>query len=114
MRQRIGTVMPLCGRAVEILERRAPPRRRLDRSSGVRLLFPIQRGKAIRDATLSALIGPLGIRAVPPAFRSSFRDGRQSRPTTRAKLSRRRSDTWFGTKPRQPLPGPPCSKDAVA
>ena len=66
--------VPLCSRAVEILDEA----RRLGVESISAapddLMFPSQRGKAIRDATLSGLIRRLGIGAVPHGFRSSFRD----------------------------------------
>ena len=65
---------PLCSRAVEILDE---ARRRGGDSIGAApagLVFPSPRGKAIRDATLSALVRQLGIGAVPHGFRSSFRD----------------------------------------
>ena len=66
--------VPLCSRAVEILEE---ARRLVVQSTSAPptdLVFPSQRGKAIRDATLSGLIRRLGIGAVPHGFRSSFRD----------------------------------------
>ena len=66
--------VPLCSRAVEILDEA----RRLGVDSAgaasVALVFPSQRSKAIRDATLSGLIRQFGIGAVPHGFRSSFRD----------------------------------------
>ena len=66
--------VPLCGRAVEILEEA----RRLSAgtipATPAKLVFPSLRGKAIRDATLSGLLQQLGIGAVPHGFRSSFRD----------------------------------------
>ena len=66
--------VPLCSRAVEILDE---VRRLGVDSTGAAptgLVFPSQRGKAIRDATLSGLIRRLDIGAVPHGFRSSFRD----------------------------------------
>ena len=60
--------VPLCGRAVEILNEAqafgdANP-----------LVFPSPRGKALSDMTLSKLVREQGIAAVPHGFRSSFRD----------------------------------------
>ena len=64
----------MCSRAVEILDEA----RRLGVDSigaaPAGLVFPNPRGKAIRDATLSALVRQLGIGAVPHGSRSSFRD----------------------------------------
>ena len=66
--------VPLCSRAVEILDEA----RRLGLNpTGVALaglVFPSRRGKAIRDALLSGVLQQLGIGAVPHGFRSSFRD----------------------------------------
>ena len=66
--------VPLCSRAVEILDEA----RRLDVDSTsaapAGLVFPSRRGKASRDATVSGLVRQLGIAAVPHGFRSSFRD----------------------------------------
>ena len=66
--------VPLCSRAVEILD---DARRLGVDSTGVMpsgLAFPSQRGKAIADARLSGVLQQLGIGAVPHGFRSSFRD----------------------------------------
>ena len=66
--------VPLCSRAVEILD---DARRLGVDSTGVMasgLVFPSQRGKAIADARLSGVLQQLGIGAVPHGFRSSFRD----------------------------------------
>jgi len=66
--------VPLCSRAVEILD----DARRLDvgRTGGAAagLVFPSQRGKPLHDARLSGVLHELGIGAVPHGFRSSFRD----------------------------------------
>ena len=60
--------VPLCGRALEILEEA----RMLGR--GGPLVFPGVRGKPFASTALSELLGELRIAAVPHGFRSSFRD----------------------------------------
>ncbi len=60
--------VPLCGRALEILEEA----RMLGRGSP--LVFPGVRGKPFASTALSELLGELKIAAVPHGFRSSFRD----------------------------------------
>ena len=60
--------VPLCGRAVEILE----AARTLGDSND--LVFPMRSGKPIADSTLPMVLRELGIAAVPHGFRSSFRD----------------------------------------
>ncbi len=66
--------VPLCRRAVEILDdaRRLGVERTGGAATG--LVFPSQRGKTIGDARLSGVLKQLGIGAVPHGFRSSFRD----------------------------------------
>ena len=66
--------VPLCSRAVEIVDdaRRLGVGRTAGAAAG--LVFPSQRGKAIADARLSGVLQQLGIGAVPHGFRSSFRD----------------------------------------
>ena len=61
--------VPLCGRAVEILEMA----RTLGNGS-TPLVFPTARGGLLKDMALSALLKKLKIAAVPHGFRSSFRD----------------------------------------
>ena len=60
--------VPLCGRAVEILQEAR------SHANGGGLVFPSIRGKALSDMTLSKLVREQGIAAVPHGFRSSFRD----------------------------------------
>ena len=60
--------VPLCRRALEILEKA----RALDRGSP--LVFPGLRAKPMASTALSELLRELGIAAVPHGFRSSFRD----------------------------------------
>ena len=60
--------VPLCGRALQILEEA----RMLGR--GGPLVFPGVRGKPFASTALSELLGELRIAAVPHGFRSSFRD----------------------------------------
>ena len=60
--------VPLCGRAVEILE----AARTLGGDSD--LVFPMRGGKAISASTLPKMLKYLGIACVPHGFRSSFRD----------------------------------------
>ena len=66
--------VPLCIRAVEVIEEARRLSVDLARTAPARQVFPSQRGRAIRDATLSGLLQQLGIGAVPHGFRSSFRD----------------------------------------
>ena len=60
--------VPLCGRAVEILE----AARELDGSG--RLVFPMRSGRSIASSTLPKMLKYHGIAAVAHGFRSSFRD----------------------------------------
>ena len=60
--------VPLCGRALEVLERA----RALGRGSP--LVFPGVRGRPFASTALSEMLGELRITAVPHGFRSSFRD----------------------------------------
>ena len=60
--------VPLCRRALEILEKA----RALGRGSP--LVFPSVRGKPMASTALSELLRELGIAVVPHGFRSSFRD----------------------------------------
>ena len=71
--------VPLCGRALEVLEEA----RRLGRGSP--LVFPSVGGKPIGNTAMSELLRELGIAAVPHGFRSSFRDwgGRGDRSPSR-------------------------------
>ena len=59
---------PLCGRALQILEKA----RALDRGSP--FVFPSVRGKPLGSTAMAELLGELKIAAVPHGFRSSFRD----------------------------------------
>ena len=61
--------VPLCGRALEILE----ATRRLGAGAGP-LVFTYGGGKPLDDKQLRWLLRELGIAAVPHGFRSSFRD----------------------------------------
>ena len=60
--------VPLCGRAVEVLE----AARAVGDGSG--LVFPMRSGRPIAASTLPKMLQYLGISAVPHGFRSSFRD----------------------------------------
>ena len=60
--------VPLCGRALAVLE----AARGLGAAGG--LVFPTARGKPLKDMALSAVLKVLGVAAVPHGFRSSFRD----------------------------------------
>ena len=60
--------VPLCGRAVEVLEAARA------HSDGNPLVFPGARGKQMKDMALSGPLNDLEIGAVPHGFRSSFRD----------------------------------------
>ena len=69
MKARRPHSVPLAGRALEILEEA------LRLGGGRGLVFPSARsGKAASPTTFLALLGRLGIAAVPHGFRSSFRD----------------------------------------
>ena len=61
--------MPLCGRALEILE----AARRL-RNGESRIVFVGERGKPMDGSRFGRLLRRHGIAAVPHGFRSSFRD----------------------------------------
>ena len=61
--------VPLCGRAMEILE----AVQALDEGAG-RLVFTRRGGKPLNDKQLRWLVREQGIAAVPHGFRSSFRD----------------------------------------
>ena len=60
--------VPLCGRALEILDEATAL------CDGTDLVFPSRRGKTLSDMALSKLVKEQGIDAVPHGFRSSFRD----------------------------------------
>ena len=66
--------VPLCSRAVEILEQARLLRADSTRVAAAGLVFPSRRGKPFHNATLSVLLKNLRIGAVPHGFRSSFRD----------------------------------------
>ena len=61
--------MPLCGRAVEILDE---ARRLVEGTSP--FLFPNRVGKQLEEKQLRRMFRKHGIAAVPHGFRSSFRD----------------------------------------
>ena len=69
MKSRREHRIPLCGRAVEILE----AARALGDGRGV-LVFPSQGGKPISITRLPRMLHNLKVAAVPHGFRSSFRD----------------------------------------
>ena len=60
--------VPLCGRALEILD----AARALGDGSG--LVFPMRSGRPISASTLLKMLNDLRVAAVPHGFRSSFRD----------------------------------------
>ena len=60
--------VPLCGRALEILD----AARAL--GDGNPLVFPMRSGRPISASTLLKMLNDLRIEAVPHGFRSSFRD----------------------------------------
>ena len=60
--------VPLCQRAEQILDAARTP------GDGKALVFPGGRGKRLTDMAASRLLKDLEIGAVPPGFRSSFRD----------------------------------------
>ena len=66
--------VPLCDRAVEVLREAAQLRGVSRPAADDELVFRSVRGRAIDSATISKLVGDLGIAAVPHGFRSSFRD----------------------------------------
>ena len=59
--------VPLCPRAVALL-------RSLPRLAGCEFVFFAQRGGALSDMTLSAVMRRMKVDAVPHGFRSTFRD----------------------------------------
>ena len=61
--------VPLCGRALEILEAAQTLR-----EGASPLVFTHGQGKPLHDSMLRRLLRELGIAAVPHGFRSSFRD----------------------------------------
>ncbi len=61
--------VPLCGRALEILE----AARKLG-GGGRPIVFVGERGRAMGGEQMGRLLGKHGITAVPHGFRSSFRD----------------------------------------
>ena len=65
--------VPLCDRAVEIVEQ-AKEVRSDNGAPRSALVFPSRRGKPLSNMTLSKLVKEQGIAAVPHGFRSSFRD----------------------------------------
>ncbi|MCY4601089.1 MAG: tyrosine-type recombinase/integrase [Acidobacteria bacterium] len=69
MKSKRGHRVPLCGRAMEILE----AARKLGDGSGP-LVFPSRGGKPISITRLARMLSNLKVDAVPHGFRSSFRD----------------------------------------
>ena len=61
--------VPLCGRALEILDAARTPD-----GGGAGVVFTLEGGKPLRDPQLRQLVRENGIAAVPHGFRSSFRD----------------------------------------
>ena len=94
--------VPLCRRAVEILE----DARRFGDAGG--LVFPSRGGRPLDEKRLRSLLKTNRIAAVPHGFRSSFRDW-SWRPTIRGRLSRRRWPTRCRTRWRPPTRGRTCS-----
>ena len=88
--------VPLCGRALEILDAARPL------GDGNRLVFPMQSGKSIATSTFPKMLQHHEVGAVPHGFRSSFGTGLPRRRTTRGRLSRRRWRTSFRTRWRRP------------
>ena len=66
--------VPLCRRAVEILDEAGRLGAGGSAPAPTDLVFPSRRAKALSDMTLSKLVKEQGIAAVPHGFRSSFRD----------------------------------------
>ena len=60
--------VPLCGRALEVLDAARPP------GDGNRLVFPMRSGRSIATSTLPKMLQYHEVAAVPHGFRSSFRD----------------------------------------
>ena len=93
--------VPLCARAVEVLNAAARLRKGSTTAQSAGLVFPSARGKQLADARLSKLLEQLEIRAVPHGFRSSFRDWASERtnhapahpPPRRRRQSPFRSDS---------------------
>ena len=66
--------VPLCSRAVEILDEARRLRADSTAAAPTAMVFPSRRGKALHNAMLSELVKQAGVAAVPHGFRSSFRD----------------------------------------
>ena len=69
MKMRREHRVPLCGRALEILD----DARKLGEGTSP-IVFAAERGKALRPERMGRLLKRHGIAAVPHGFRSSFRD----------------------------------------
>ena len=78
--------VPLCSRAVEILEEARRLRTEVTGAAPAGLVFPSRRGKALHNATLSEMLKELVIGAVPHGFRSSFRDWASERTDHRREV----------------------------
>ena len=78
--------VPLCGRAVEILDEAERLRDDGAAPMPTDLVFPSPRAKPLSDMTLSKLVKEQGIAAVPHGFRSSFRDWASERTNHRREV----------------------------
>ena len=97
--------VPLCGRALEILDAA-----RALGDGPRRLVFPMRSGKPIATSTLPKMLQYHEIAAVPHGFRSSFRDWpAEETDHLREVIEARRSRTWSRTRSRPPMRGQTCS-----
>ena len=88
--------VPLCGRALEILD----GARTLVKGTSP-YLFPNRLGKQLEEKQLRRMLGKHGIAAVPHGFRSSFGTGRPRKRIIPARSSKRPSHMWSRTGSRQ-------------
>ena len=100
--------VPLCGLAMEILE----AARTLGGGSGP-LVFPTAPGRRCPKRSCAACSRTGTSRPYRMASGPPSGTGQPKKRTTRARLSRPRSRTWFTAKSRRPTPGRTCSSVGV-
>ena len=96
--------VPLCGRALEILDTA-----RTLGDCGSPIVFITERGKSLDEKRLCRLLEKHKIAAVPHGFRSSFRDWAAEETVIHARLSKWTWRMWSGTRLRRPTPARICS-----
>ena len=98
--------VPLSPRALEVLDEAA------ERLPGAATVFPTCTGRTQPHPYMARLLHELEIDAVPHGFRSSFRTGRRSAPTRRARCASWRSPTSTPTAWKRPTGAATCSTGA--